>query len=108
MRSPENFIILLSKVAPEDHKYVVEKGIRRLFWNRRTHYIGPLLAALEDKTFKDESLKDIAIQQLFYKGIYDDDDTWLKRLYNHPAITPDIYTHAILILRNDSQKHDLD
>ena len=105
MRSPENFINLLNKVPPEDHKDVVEKGIKRLFWNRRTHYIGPLLAALEDRTFQGESLKDIAIQQLFYSEIYGYDDNWLKRIYNHPAITSDIYTHGIL--RNDRHPSQL-
>ena len=78
MRSPENFINLLNKVAPGDHKYVVERGINRLFWNRRIRYIGPLLAALEGKTFQDESLKDIAIQRLFYSGIYGYDDDLVK------------------------------
>ena len=105
MRSPKSFNVLLNKLPRSfDQEYTIERGIARLFNYEHTDYIEPLLAAIEGTTSKGKSLKDIAIQRIFHEAVWKEDDIWVKRFYNHPAITPKIYFDDLYKFSGDEQK----
>ena len=93
----DKFLALLNKIVkPEDQEKFVEKGIERLV----NSSIGPshLLNALKGKTFRSERLEYLAIQKAFMEGVEDGRKDFLTAdIYNHAAITPELYADALIV-----------
>jgi len=94
--SPGTFLDRLVEVeTPEGQESAVKNGIERLFDNKRTDCIHPLLTALESRELLSKRLKDIAIQEAFDCGAREHSEYWVKALYDNPAITSKVYASGL-------------
>ena len=67
--SPEKFFKVLDKIKESGmQEETVQWGVRNLFQAGKHDSIPPLVNALGKRTFKSESLKEMAIQATFYLG----------------------------------------
>jgi hypothetical protein len=63
---PKGFAYLLNKIDNNsDQEGAVEKGVWALFYGNKTECLDPLLHALEEGTFLNKDLEDIAIRKAF-------------------------------------------
>ena len=91
------FLMLLNKITtPEGQESVVTNGMKTLIREKSIEYIIPMLDALKDKTFRSGRLEVIAIQNAFKEGVRSNHEDVLKRTFDHPAITPEVYADALI------------
>ena len=55
-----------------------------------------LLDSLKDKTFRSKHLEDIAVQKAFKKAARFRSFTMLGCIFDHSAITPEIYANELI------------
>ena len=94
--SPEKFIRLLDKIQkPENQEWAVREGVRSLFVAGRHDLVAPLVNALGKRIFNGESLKEEAIQWMFYEGAWRGNQDIMETYCEHPAITPEVYVDVL-------------
>ena len=78
-------------------KGLLEYGVGALFEANKTECLDPLLTALNEGTFLNKDLENIAIRKAFrIASFYQDDRTLLaKRFFDHPAISAKDYSDAL-------------
>ena len=81
---------------PEYQKEILEGGITRLFDIKKHASVIPLIHGLVSRTFKNEDVKNIAIQKAFERGTYWCIREIVEEFYDHPAITPREYATAFV------------
>ena len=68
--SPEKFFRILDKIkVPERQELAVRRGISNLFEAGKHDLVAPLVNAFGKRTFNGDSLKGVAIQQVFGGGL---------------------------------------
>ena len=97
VRHLPKFLMLLNKITtPEGQESVITNGINALIREKSTECIIPMLEALKDKIFRSEHLEAIAIRIAFKEGVKLNREDLLKRTFEHPAITPELYADALI------------
>ena len=98
MLSPQKFAFLLRTLTTVGfQEAAVKRGVE---WTCSMRYavdcIDPLLTALKRERDLNCGLEDLVIQSAFLAGIKHDNEAWRNRFYDHPAITPEVYTRGII------------
>ena len=97
VRHLPKFLMLLNKITtPEGQESVITNGIITLIREESIEYINPILDALKDKMFRSERLEAIAIQMAFKEGVKRNREDLLRRTFDHPTITPELYADALI------------
>ena len=90
--SPEKFFRVLDKIKePKNARDGCSSGVSNLFEAGRHDLVVPLVNALGKRTFKSNSLKDVAIQMAFCEGAKRGNQDIVELYYEHPAITSGEY-----------------
>ena len=90
--SPEKFFKILDRIEdPRSQGSAVHWGVNNLLRVGRHDLVAPLVDALGKRTFKIDRLKEVAIQQAFYKGTKWGNQDIVAAHYEHPAITSEKY-----------------
>ena len=98
---PQRFTYLLKKIDDkEEQEEAVENGVDALVDENKTECLDPLLTALNEGTFLNQDLENVAIRKAFWTAsLYQDDRTLLaKRFFDHPAISAKDYSVLCTIL----------
>ena len=95
MCSPDDALSLISRIkVPALQEHAVSGGISRLF-PAHTDCVDPMLTVLGDSKFLNKRVKDTAVQVVFERGAYFEQDYWIERFWDHSAITPEIYAKGL-------------
>ena len=94
---PDKFLVLLNKIVkPEDQEKAVENATEQLIY--KPTETSRLLNALKGKTFRSERLAQLAIQNAFMQSVkYGKVDRLPEDICGHAAITPELYTDALIV-----------
>ena len=98
MLAPQKFAFLLGTLTTVGfQEAAVKRGVEWTCSMRcAVDCIDPLLDALKRERNLNYGLEDLVIQSAFLAGIQHDNEVWRNRFYDHPAITPEVYTRGII------------
>ena len=96
---PDKFISLLKRMTNRNYQRdAFANAVFALFKANKTKCVDALLSALENATFLDQAVKDVAIIDVFYQTSKFSNDpraSYAKRYHNHPTISAYYYSNAI-------------
>ena len=95
---PRRFTYLLGRINSKEYQErAVEYGVRALINENKTKCFDPLLNALNEGSFLNTDLENIAIHEAFEisSGYKDDRALLAKRFFDHPTISAKDYSDAL-------------
>jgi hypothetical protein len=100
------FFKVIGKIRdPEDQARAVRGGVANLFDAKKHDSVIHLINALGKRKFNGRPLKNVAIQQAFYRGASRGINNIVERLHEHPAITHEGYANGLKVsCENDKLK----
>ena len=109
---PQRFTYILKKIGDKrEQKGAVERGLNALFNENRTKCFDLFLGAISEGTFLNAGLEKVAIRHAFWRAsrFQDDRALFVKRYFDHPAISAKYYSDALYdaYYQGDKQKNSL-
>ena len=100
---PQRFTYILKKMKSEsEQKLAVTVGVRAVLNANRGKCLDLLFSALDEGIFKDTGLVNVAVHEAFVhaSAFTDDRADFAKDFFDHPAVTAEDYSNALISLYN--------